>query len=181
VQLEIGAKLKAARRRRGLSLRALGELTGFSASFLSQLELDQTTPSIASLSRVAQVLGLSLAKLLSESENDQDPIVRSGKSGLKSQWSRAIMHSLLPSSADERISALLVTLEPEGQSGKWPSNLPGHQFVYCLEGCVELLLDDETFELAKGDSAFYDIARKAEWKNPTRENAQLLFVSVLQS
>jgi quercetin dioxygenase-like cupin family protein len=159
-------------------LRALGELTGFSASFLSQLELDQTTPSIASLSRIAQVLGLSLARLLSDTENDQAPIVRSSKSGLKSQWSKAIMHSLLPSSADERVSAVLVTLEPEGQSGKWPSNLPGQQFVYCLEGSVQLILDEESFEISKGDSAFYDIVRKAEWKNPTRENAQLLFVSV---
>jgi hypothetical protein len=53
-----------------------------------------------------------------------------------------------------------------------------HQFVYCLYGAVQLILDEETHELARGDSAFYRLERSARWRNPSREEAQLLFVSV---
>ena len=53
VSVKLGPRLKAARNAKSLSLRALGERTGFSASFLSQVELGQASPSLASLGRIA--------------------------------------------------------------------------------------------------------------------------------
>ena len=58
----IGERLRAARQRRGLSLRALGELTGFSASFHSQVELGQASPSVGSLQRIVVPVNIALTQ-----------------------------------------------------------------------------------------------------------------------
>ena len=63
--LHLGPKLRALRLEQNLSLRALAGRTGFSASFLSQVELGQVSPSLLSLDRLATALGLSLPLLLS--------------------------------------------------------------------------------------------------------------------
>jgi transcriptional regulator with XRE-family HTH domain len=175
--VDIGPKLKAARQRRNLSLRALGEQTGFSASFLSQVELGQTSPSLGSLGRIAQALGVSLASLLAEPGSPSGPIVRRGETGLKSEWSRAIVRSLIPADRDDRIAAVLVTLEPSGRSGQAVGALAGQQFAYLVRGSVRLTLDEETYELAEGDSALLDSDRRVKWHNPSRQRAEILLVT----
>lgn len=178
--MDIGPKLKAARQRRNLSLRALAEETGFSASFLSQVELGQSSPSLASLGRIAQALGVSLASLLTEPGSPSGPIVRRGEPGLKSQWSKATVRSLVPPGKDDDIAAVLITLEPGGRSGRAVGASAGQQFVYCVRGTVRLTLDDEVYELAEADSALLDNDRRIQWHNPGRQRAELLLVTVRQ-
>jgi transcriptional regulator with XRE-family HTH domain len=176
--VDIGPKLKAARLRRGLSLRALGEATGFSASFLSQVELGQSSPSLGSLGRIAQVLGVSLPSLLTEPGDPPGPVVRRGAPRLKSQWSRATVRSLVPAGMEDRVDAVLVTLEPGGRSGRAVGAATGMQFIYCLRGGVRLTLDETLHEIGEGDSVVIDTARRAQWHNPGRQRAELLLVSV---
>src|SRR5688572_5782629 len=100
--LDIGPRLRAIRRARGYTLRGLAKRTGFSASFLSQAELGQVSPSLGSLDRIAVSLGTSLAALLSRAPDSPGPIVqRSSAPGLRSEWSRATAQSLLPAGNHE--------------------------------------------------------------------------------
>src|ERR1700754_3615942 len=113
---QIGEKLRAARQAMGLSLRALGELTGFSASFLSQVELGQTMPSLGSLQRIAEALGLTVANLLASPGTASAVVRKAGREVLRSEWSKATVEPLVSASADERLQAILVRLDPSGRT-----------------------------------------------------------------
>jgi transcriptional regulator with XRE-family HTH domain len=175
--LQIGPKLKAARQALRLSLRALGEKTGFSASFLSQLELGQVSPSLSSLAQIAQALDVNLSDLVAAPRTQTGPVVhRRQQEGHRSEWSRATLQSLLPAAAAERIEAMLVTIEPGGRSGKTPLVHVGKEFAFCVRGKVTLTLDGEHHSLGEGDSAFYDASRPRQWENPGKRRAEILLV-----
>jgi transcriptional regulator with XRE-family HTH domain len=113
---EIGHKLKVARQHQQLSLRALAAKVDFSASFLSQVELGQVSPSIGSLDRIAQALGMHLSDLLSQPISLNGPVLRHGReASLHSEWSHATIESLLPVNVQTKIGVLLMRLEPGGQ------------------------------------------------------------------
>lgn len=179
-KVRIGSRLKLERQRRGLSLRTLAERSGFSASFLSQLELDQTSPSLASLAKLAQTLGVTLGHLLADVADGTDAtVLRANEHGqLRSEWSRATVCSLLPAHADERLSIMLVELEPGGTTGDPGTALLGREFAYCLKGAVSLRLGETEHRLSTGDSVFYDAALGPRWTSNGRGRAQFLVMSL---
>ncbi len=179
VSVEIGPRLKAIRKERGLSLRALGERSDFSASFLSQVELGQASPSLASLERIAQALGVTLAELLSAPPAAQGPLLRRrAQDGLHSEWSRATVQSLLPAGADARTAVVLVSLEPSGRSGKAHRAQQGQALAFCVKGKVVFTLDEVAYELGAGDSIYYDATQANHWSNPGDRRAEILFVTL---
>ena len=177
--LDLGARLKAARGARALSLRALGEKTGFSAAFLSQVELGQASPSLASLGKIAAGLGLTLAELVSEPSARAGPqVCRRDDQTLKSEWSRATVRSLVPSGTSTSLGAVVINLEPGGKSGRSNAAESGEIFAFCVRGKVELTLsDDESFKLGSGDSILFDASRAATWRNPSKADTEILLVT----
>lgn len=179
-ELKIGARVKAERQRLGLSLRGLAERTGFSASFLSQVELDQTTPSLASLAKLAQSLGVTLGALLAEQETPSEATVLRAKdrSALRSEWSKASVSTLLPKGADDRMAVMMIELEPGGRSGNPGDALSGREFALAIKGTVTLRLGDVEQRLSPGDSAYYDASIGPRWSNPGKTRCQILIVNV---
>lgn len=177
---EIGPRLKDARTKAGLSLRVLAARTDFSASFLSQVELGQASPSLASLERIAEALGIQLAALFADAGGRSSPIVHRHDEGLvRSGWSRATLRVLLAAWPGQPVSAMLVALDPGGQSGKSPRLRPGRSFAFCVSGTVALVTPGETFELSAGDSVSYESSTLASmWRNEGSRTAEILIVSL---
>jgi len=177
--LHLGPRLRALRLEQRLSLRALAGRTGFSASFLSQVELEQASPSLVSLDRIAAALGLGLAALLSPPDGRPGPIVRrQGDAALRSEWSRATAQSLLPTGADERTAVVFVRLEPGGRTGKSPRPPAGKELAFCVRGRPTLVLGAERCALGPRDSVFYDAAQAVVWRNDGPRPAELLLVTL---
>jgi XRE family transcriptional regulator, regulator of sulfur utilization len=180
-ELRIGSRLKAERQRLGMSLRAFAERTGFSASFISQVELDQASPSLASLAKLAHALGIGLPALLSDGAPaaEAPPVVRAReRQALRSQWSRASVSSLLPAGAEDRLVVVLVELEPGGRSGNPGSAIVGREFAFCVKGAVTLKVGDTEHRLGPGDSVSYDATPGPRWSNPGRNRCEVLIVSL---
>jgi transcriptional regulator with XRE-family HTH domain len=113
----IGEVLKRLREQSGLSLRTRASQAGFSASFLSQVENGQVSPSLASLERVAAALSVTLADVFEASERPAAAVVRAtARPGFTSSWSRARIESLSPASARGPLEAIAVTLSSKGES-----------------------------------------------------------------
>ena len=176
---QIGEKLRAARQTLGLSLRALGEQTGFSASFLSQVELGQTMPSLGSLQRIAEALGLTVANLLAQTGTASAVVRKAGREALRSEWSKATVEPLVSANADERLQAILIRLDPTGRTGV-TSYAPGRRvFAYCTAGLAIAMLNEpvEELSLEAGDSIVVDGPRTVAWENRTENLAELLVVT----
>ena len=167
------------RTRQGLSLRTLAQRAGFSASFLSQVENDLASPSIASLERLADALGVSMVTLLTPPDAAQAAVVTAAErpSPLTSTWSKARIEPLSAQRVVTTLSPLLITLEPGGRSGKSPVQRSYEEFALVISGELLLELDGEPHLLGQGDAVHLAPGVRQLWHNPTDEPAKLLTVS----
>jgi transcriptional regulator with XRE-family HTH domain len=163
-----------------LSLRGLAARTGFSASFVSQLERGLVSPSLHSMERVAAVLGTSLGGFFTAlGETDAGLIVRaSERKVLHSAWSLAQLAALLPSRGTERLEPLLLTLRPHGRTGKYPVAQATEQFALVLEGRPLLRLGPDEHALGRGDAVALRPGELRLWTNPGRRAARVLIVGL---
>jgi transcriptional regulator with XRE-family HTH domain len=176
-EARIGEVIKRLREESGLSLRTLATRVDFSASFLSQLENGQVSPSIASLERIVAELGVTLADLFEASQKPGAPVMRAAsRPGFTSSWSRARVESLSGAGARSQLEAIAVTLDPRGASGKHPTRHTMDHFAYMLMGTLTLLLDAERLELSAGDCLIVPARTPHRWANTTAEPSQVLLV-----
>ena len=176
-QSMVGEQLRRLRASSGLSVRTLAVRSGFSASFISQIENGQVSPSIASLERIAGVLGVTLAGFFS-SQRSAEPVVRSrDRQEVSSTWSKARIESLGPVTGSSRLEAVMITLAPGGRSGARPASHPGEEFALVFEGTLALTLGEECHQLERGDTASFSSGTPHLWENRGEHAAQVVIVS----
>jgi transcriptional regulator with XRE-family HTH domain len=173
----LGETVRGLRSRQGLSLRTLATRAGFSPSFVSQIERGQASPSIASLERLAQALGVTLGEFFRPVATAR--VTRLGeRAGLTSAWSHAQIEALGPTGPGRALESMMITLAPEGQSGGRPNSHGGDEFAFVFEGTVRLTLDAEVYDLARGDAATFPAEIPHRWENVGLEPARIVVVSV---
>jgi transcriptional regulator with XRE-family HTH domain len=174
---QIGPILKSLRTRAGMSLRTLAARVGFSASFLSQLEKGQVSPSIASLGRIAGELGVTLAELFHSAHAPAQAVVRgASRPAFTSEWSRARIESLTSPATGGVLEALAVTIAPSGTSGRHLTTHVQPQFAYQLRGTLTLFIGEERMALKPGDTVGIRAGTPHRWQNDSRRDAQVLLV-----
>lgn len=90
----LGHSLRRLREDRRISLKVLAEQTGFSSSFLSQVENSLASPSISSMERIATALGVTLSQFFNHAEASRGSVVRgSDRACLNLEWSLAEIES----------------------------------------------------------------------------------------
>jgi quercetin dioxygenase-like cupin family protein/DNA-binding XRE family transcriptional regulator len=163
----------------GVSLRALAAHTGFSASFLSQVENAQVSPSISSMERIAGALGVTLSEFFAATvEGEGGLIVRAAeRQVLSSSWSNAEIEALSLPRSVARLEVMLITLRPGGRSGKHPYSHPREEWAYVLQGEVSLTLGPEEHRLSRGDAATLLPGELRLWHNKRQTTVRLLIVS----
>jgi len=178
-QQVVGDHVRRLRTGAGLSVRALAGQTGFSPSFISQLENGQVSPSISSMEKIAEALGVTLGEFFEAATNvDGGLVVRArDRHGLASTWSRAEIEGLSTLRARAGLEPVIITLKPGGRSGKHPQGLPREQFALVLQGEVVLTLGPERHRLKKGDAVTILPGELRLWENPLARAARILIVS----
>ena len=177
IEINLGPAIRRLREGQGRSLRSLAEETGFSASFLSQVENGQASPSIASMERIATALGVTLAEFFTEAQADSPAVTRANaRPTLHSEWSRAQIEALGAGASARGLVSMLVTLEPGGSSGKKPYASTGEEFALVQEGTVELELDQVEQTLGPGDAVTIRRGALRRWHNQGERPARILIV-----
>ena len=177
-ETNLGEAVRRLRERAGMSLRALAEQTGFSASFMSQVENGQASPSISSLEKIAAALGVTLGQFFNAAEASSPPVVRAAsRPRIKAEWSKADIEAL-GGSAGVRLEPVVVTLHPGGSSGKHVRAVMHEQFALVLEGSVVLALGEDEQTLLVGDAATIRPGTPRAWRNEGAEVARVLVVTL---
>jgi transcriptional regulator with XRE-family HTH domain len=181
-QQVVGAHVRRLRIDKGLTLRSLASQTGFSPSFMSQVENGQVSPSISSMEKIAEALGVTLGEFFAAAAGGEGGlVVRAGeRSVLSSSWSSAEIEALGPMKSGLRLEPVLITLKPGGRSGKHPYPHANEEFAFVVEGQVRLTLGPEQQALATGDAVTILPRELRLWENPTEQAARVLVVSVRQ-
>ena len=174
---KVGARVRTLRRERGLTIEQLAAATGLTKGFISQLERDRTAPSLSSIARICDALGVSLSRIF---EPEPAPaLVRRGERP-RIDGAIASENHLLSSRDEARFQAIESVLAPGASAGDELSSLPGEmEFVYVLGGTLQLQVGDETHVLGEGDAFTYPLAKPHTWRNGSdTESARVLWVSV---
>ena len=178
----VGPEVKRLREQARLSVRTLAEQSGFSPSFISQLENGQVSPSIQSLGHIAGALGVSLADLFTPRAEPGPAVIKAdARPSFHSSWSKARIAALTPLAVPHSIEALIVTIESGGSSGKHPAGLANEQIAIVFDGRVELTIGADHVELERGDAAFIPARTPHRWHNPSAAAAQIVLVATRTS
>jgi transcriptional regulator with XRE-family HTH domain len=174
--VSVGQRLHEIRLQRGLSLRTLADRCGLNINTLSLIENEHSSPSVSTLQQLAQGLQVSITDFF-----QTDPQIKKlvhQKQGKRP--SMAFHHSTMEDLAAgmPRFGAepLIVTLEPDADSGKRPIVHTGREFVYCLDGHIAYTVDGESYLLEPGDSLIFEAYLPHQWKNADPTPSRLLLV-----
>ena len=135
--INIGGKLRSLRQKNNLTQKELADRCELSKGFISQLESNQTSPSLSTLEDILTTLGSSFHEFFSDEQGD-DPVCRKEDVFVKEDDGVTI-HWLIPNAQKKDIEPILVTIQPGAET---ETDLPhmGEEFGYVLSGAVTLEL-----------------------------------------
>lgn len=174
--MEIGHKIKELRIQKSLTQEELADRSELSKGFISQLERDLTSPSIATLVDILQCLGTNLEEFFS---NTSDETIVFHKADYFKKVDTELHNSIewiIPNAQKHMMEPILLTLEPNGST--YPDNPhEGEEFGYVLNGSVTITIGKQSYKARKGES-FYFIPNKQHYIKATgKTGASLIWVS----
>lgn len=154
----VGPELRRRRLELGLSLRELAEAAELSTGFLSQLENDQVSPSLASLERICKALRIPVFELLSS--DDRDPVVRAGNRPVRRLGSTGTRAELLTNFDNWQMLPFTRTLAVGEKYEAVPIERAREEWMYVLSGTAEVYLRGQDPHLLEpGDSIHFASSR----------------------
>jgi transcriptional regulator with XRE-family HTH domain len=179
IEQTLGSSLHRLREQQGISLRQLAERTSVSPSFLSQIENGQCSPSISSMEKIANALGVTLAQFFLSASPQPVNIVRaSDRAHMALDWSRAEIASLGSLASGPQFQASMLIIKPGGLTGKHVTASISTEFAFVFEGKVILQLQDGEQSLERGDSVTLLAGTNRQWRNETEDTAEILIISL---
>ncbi|MDQ6973151.1 MAG: XRE family transcriptional regulator [Mariprofundaceae bacterium] len=174
----IAGKIRFLREEQGLSQRGLAEAAGISAAALSQLEAGQSSPSVATLEKLADGLGKTVASFFLNSVEDTDVEIFA----LDERTAVPLKGGsrFVPLTAQHRpagFEPMLVHLEPQGKLDEALYGIRSAQvFVWARRGKAILEHDGREYEVHETQSVYYDARKPHNWSNPFDDCCELLMV-----
>lgn len=161
----LGKRLKGARTAKGYSLEELARRTGFSKSFLSQIENGKNSPSIASLKKITEALDVSIGQLFEGDRGEQVYFLKkSERTPFEVVKDKVIFEFGASKVPNRRMEAIFFTLLPGGESeGEYSHD--GEEFGTVLEGTLQLELDGKEYVMQAGDSIYFSSSIPHRWRN----------------
>ncbi len=172
--MEIGKKIKRRRILMNLTQKELAERAELTKGYISQLENDLTSPSIATLMDILSALGTDLKSFFSDAEDRK--IVFTEAEYIEKLCPEFTLNWLVPNAQKNNMEPVLLELNPGCQT---ESDLPhpGEEFGYVLSGEIEVILGTEHHVCKKGESFYFTADRMHYLKNGKQRPAKLVWIS----
>ena len=161
---EFASKIKSIRERQDMTIEELSEASGVKLEVLQAMENGEVIPSLTPLTKMARALGVRLGTFLDDTPQLGPVVTRAGKptnsiyfSGREDVTNATNLefHSLGAGKIDRNMDPFIIDIEYE-EGEKELSSHEGEEFIYVLEGEIEVIYGKDSFEISEGDSIFYD-------------------------
>lgn len=160
----VGSKIRQIREIQKISREELSSRTSLEVAQIRKIEEERIVPSLAPLMKIARALGVRLGTFLDDMEQVGPVVVRSSEhhTGMRfaSQPKENLEHlnfySLAFNKADRNMEPFIIDIEPSKQSDYMLSTHEGEEFIYVLDGVVEVNYGKDLYRLEKGDSIYLD-------------------------
>ena len=182
VSRRTGRAVKQQREAAGLSLRTLATRSGVSPSMISEVERGTKSPTVTTIVRLAQALGVTAASLI-DGDTGVEMRIRVQRHGEgaggehPAQWA-----SLKPASPGSRIDFVRYQIPPSTSLGQASAHAPGTvEHMHVAAGTVRITVADETAELSTGDSCSCRTDAPHAVENPDTSVEALIYLIVERS
>jgi transcriptional regulator with XRE-family HTH domain len=175
--VRMGARLRAARKAHGYTLEQLASASGLTKGFLSRVERDETSPSVASLLTLCEVMSIDVGSLFSAPDvalvrRDEAPAINLGGTG--------VTERLMTPRGQSALQLVHSRIDPGGSGGSQLYTINCEtEVVYVLEGTIEMVFSDRTQKLSTGDALTFPGGEPHTWNNASASSgAEVIWVLV---
>jgi transcriptional regulator with XRE-family HTH domain len=181
--LNIGAKIKKLRQEKKLTLQAVAKEIGFSPALISQIENNNVSPPIATLSKIAKFFDVKIGYFFIEDDDECGfEIVHANQRKSVSKVFAPIgtshgysYQSLSYRKQNKKMEPFFLTVTETANEESAYSH-DGEKFLFVTKGDVELILDDKSISLSEGDSIYFDSSIKHRLRSRDGKEVNLLTV-----
>lgn len=179
---DLGHRLRKLRKDQRLSLAQLSDLSNVSVSMLSHIERAQTTPSLKTLDKICQALGVEMPAVFPVKEptenSSSSPVVRANERARLDFPSVGLTKELLSpsSSGSKTLEFFMMIVEPGGGSGPEYLVRNGEKGGIILQGKLLLSVGEHQYNLSEGDSFQFDSGKPHRIHNITKEETKLMWI-----
>ena len=146
--MNIGQKIKELRIQKSLTQEELADRAELSKGFISQLERDLTSPSIATLVDILQCLGTNLEEFFSGTSSEQVVFKKTDYFEKYDGELKNLVKWIIPNAQKNMMEPILLTLDPGGST--YPDNPhEGEEFGYIISGSIILHIGNRSFKAKK--------------------------------
>jgi transcriptional regulator with XRE-family HTH domain len=182
----VGAKIKGLRETKNISVEEIAERSGLTAEQITSIENDQNLPSLGPLIKIARALGVRLGTFMDDNDalgpvvcraedRERDKSI-SFSNGATDARKHMEYHPLAQQKAGRHMEPFVIDINPEDTPDFQLSAHEGEEFIYVMNGEVEVVYGKETFALKEGDSIFYDSIVKHHVHGAPGKSAKILAV-----
>jgi transcriptional regulator with XRE-family HTH domain len=178
--MNVNAKIKMQRKEKGLTLENLAALTGFTKGYLSKIERSTVPPPFATVQKIAEAMQMDMMALFNTGSEKPEPhnidLVRSAAGEPRVDQETDAIYSFIPlvnSYRNKQMSPFLFQVR-KGETEHTTHD--SEEFVYVLDGCLELIYEGRSYALRQGDSFYLDARIMHYFINRQEKTAVLLAV-----
>lgn len=172
--MELGTKLKEIRRQKNLTQEELADRCELTKGYISQLENDLTSPSIATLVDLLNALGSNLSDFFHEEAEEK--IVFAEAEYIEKQSDGMLWNWVIPNAQKNMMEPVLVELEA-GAATQTDFPHEGEEFGFVLEGHVTLIRAGKPHRVKKGESFYFTANKEHQIVNNGKGKAKFLWIS----
>jgi transcriptional regulator with XRE-family HTH domain len=174
--MNIGEKIKLLRVEKALTQEELADRCELSKGFISQVERNLTSPSIATLSDMLESLGTNLKEFFSEPEEEKILFSKEDIFEVENQDLKYILEWVIPNAQKNMMEPILVTID---ENGKYDMHEPheGEEFGYVLSGMINLHIGKKKYKAKKGECFYFKANSNHYIENSSKSKAKVLWVS----
>lgn len=166
--VDVASSLRELREARGISMRTLATKSGLSANALSMIERGKTSPSVSTLYKLADALGVSITAFFGAETERKKIVFLKADERTHMSFTHGVFEALGGEQFSGRVEPFMLTLESGAASGPHHIVHTGHEFVFCLRGELEYFVEKQTFLLTAGDSLLFESQMRHRWKNHSK-------------
>ncbi|MBQ3876877.1 MAG: helix-turn-helix transcriptional regulator [Prevotella sp.] len=181
----VGKKIKGLRESKNLTVEEIAERSGLSVEQIRSIETDENLPSLGPLIKVARALGVRLGTFMDDNDalgpvvtraEDHSESSISFSNGTVDARKHMVYHPLARQKAGREMEPFIVDIQPSEEKEFTSSAHEGEEFIYVMDGEIEIDYGKEKYQLKKGDTIYYDSIVKHHIHGSGGKSARILAV-----
>ena len=174
--MDIGQKIRDLRIRKNLTQEELGERTDLSKGYISQLEHNQSSPSMETFFDILNVLGQTPAEFFNDSQPGQLVYKQVDQIEYDDEDKGYSLRWLVPESNENEMEPVLITFQPDGTFKTFEPS-PAETFIYVVSGQISLQLGEDHYVAKRGETIYFHATKQHQIHNHSTGKSVCILVA----